>query len=207
MTSGVDIAAVLRDTVPMTSASHPLQAKADNGRRPRHLTLVSPRTVPIQDYVPDQRALHLVDIENQAGGAIIDGTPIGDHEVASSLATYIDLARFHDQDHMRIGCNPALVPAVFRVTGQRPYARHGENGADLALLDSVDSPEWIAQRYYRVVIGSGDGIFADFAESLTRLGVPVNVVGRAGTISRRFQLIRGVSIHTYTTDLAGSAAL
>jgi len=197
----------MRDAGLMTNASHPLQAKADLGWRPRHLTVLSPRTVPVQDHVPDQRALHLVDIENQAGGAIVDGLAIGVREVAVSLDNYVDLARFEATDHMIIGCNPALAPAVLQVAGNRRVVpRHGENGADLALLDAAGTPEWIAQHYYRVAIGSGDGIFADLAADLARLGVPVNVVGRDGSISHRFRQIRGVTIHSFDIAVAGSVA-
>lgn len=67
--------------------------------------------------------------------------------------------------------------------GVRLMAREGPDGADLALLDEVRDYKWVAERFHRIVIGSGDGIFAELAAALTGLGVHVGVVSRPDALS------------------------
>jgi hypothetical protein len=69
----------------------------------------------------------------------------------------------------------------------RRLVRSGADGADLALLDVIDS-ERLHLRFDGVVIGSGDGIFALAASRLQRLGCPVTVVSRRDGLSRRLRL-------------------
>lgn len=69
----------------------------------------------------------------------------------------------------------------------RRLVRSGADGADLALLDVIDS-ESLHLRFDRVVIGSGDGIFALAAGRLQRLGCPVTVVSRRDRLSRQLRL-------------------
>lgn len=66
----------------------------------------------------------------------------------------------------------------------RRLVRSGENGADLALLQVLEQ-ESVAERYDRVVLGSGDGIFAYAAAGLQAVGVDVTVVSRSDALSRR----------------------
>jgi hypothetical protein len=65
--------------------------------------------------------------------------------------------------------------------------RSGPNGADLALLEVLEREE-VEGRSSRVVIGSGDGIFAEAAARLQAGGVDVTVVTRAQSLSRRLRL-------------------
>src|SRR5262245_24660548 len=46
----------------------------------------------------------------------------------------------------------------------RTLVAHGADGADLALVAQA-APEWVAKRFDRMVIASGDGIFAARAEA------------------------------------------
>jgi uncharacterized LabA/DUF88 family protein len=60
----------------------------------------------------------------------------------------------------------------------------GQDGSDLRLLKDAD-PKWLAERFSRVVIASGDGIFATLATDLIGLGVRVEVaVGNGGVSSK-----------------------
>ena len=65
--------------------------------------------------------------------------------------------------------------------------RSGENGADLALLDAYE-PSEITSRFSRVVIGSGDGIFAPLAGALAKAGCHVTVVTRPESLANRLRL-------------------
>jgi uncharacterized LabA/DUF88 family protein len=65
--------------------------------------------------------------------------------------------------------------------------RSGENGADLELL-AILAQESVETRFDRVVIGSGDGIFALAAARLQAAGVNVTVVVRRGALSRSLRL-------------------
>jgi len=51
--------------------------------------------------------------------------------------------------------------------------RSGQDGADLALLGHVQDIEWVAERFQRVVIASGDNAFALTARALKAAGLEV----------------------------------
>lgn len=62
----------------------------------------------------------------------------------------------------------------------------GPDGGELALLDALAAePLW---RIGRVVIASGDHLFADAATDLAQRGIRVVAVCRPGTLSRRLRL-------------------
>lgn len=69
----------------------------------------------------------------------------------------------------------------------RRLVRSGADGADLALLEVIGS-ESLHLRFDRVVIGSGDGIFALAASRLQQLGCPVTIISRRGGLSRQLRL-------------------
>lgn len=59
----------------------------------------------------------------------------------------------------------------------------GIDGADLALLDVARPVEAIAGSFERVVIASGDGIFAGLATDLRRAGLVVCAVSRPESLA------------------------
>src|SRR3954453_23319474 len=127
------------------------------------------------------RTLHLVDIENLVGDPMAPAAVVLD-----VLDRYLDLAGYCDGDHVVIAANPALMA---RVAFDLPvpcnvHAARGEHGADLVLLAQVE-PNRIAARYDRLVVGSGDGAFADVALAVRDLDTPVVVVARSGCMSNR----------------------
>jgi hypothetical protein len=64
--------------------------------------------------------------------------------------------------------------------------RSGVDGADLALLEEMSDLR-VMQRYGRVTVCSGDGIFAESLAALAELGVETTVVSRANSLSRRLK--------------------
>lgn len=88
----------------------------------------------------------------------------------------------------------------------RRLAASGPDGADLQLL-KVLSHERVEGRFTRVVIGSGDGIFAMAAAHLQARGIPASVVSRAGALSRQLLLaVRDIRLLNDPTPHCGSAA-
>lgn len=153
----------------------------DRGHRQqtRHLAVAPDRTVELLPYVPMSRALHLVDLENLMGGPADDP-----HLIALTVLEYTDTAGYQTGDFLTVAVNPGLFTAVYGILpGARLVTRGGPDGADLALLDEANDCRWLAERFHRIVIGSGDGIFARLASQLTELGVHVGVVCRPDALS------------------------
>lgn len=129
------------------------------------------------------RSLHLVDIEN------LVGTPrAASGVVLDTFDRYLELAGWQPHDHVIVAANPHLLARVvfdFRVPCS-PHSACGRDGADRELL-SFAAPEFVASRYRRLVVGSGDGIFASRAQAVRALGADVLVVARADGCSSRLQ--------------------
>ena len=132
-----------------------------------------------------QRTLHLVDLENLVGKPRATG-PIVRH----TFDRYLALADWHAGDHVIVASNPWLIremcfdlPVPCNV-----HAAHGEDGADLMLLSHAP-PELIVKRYDRLVVGSGDGIFATRAYHAYDLGIDVLVVSRPASCSWKLRAL------------------
>ena len=124
------------------------------------------------------RTLHLVDIENLAGTAIPTMREVMDVQVryARRMALGVD-------DHVIMASNHlALMNAALGWPHARYRVRSGPDGADLELLDVIES-ENVAARFSRVVIGSGDGMFGHATRGLMERGVPVTIVSRWGSLA------------------------
>ncbi|WP_457046716.1 NYN domain-containing protein [Geodermatophilus sp. SYSU D01180] len=122
-------------------------------------------------------------MENLLGGPIICAGCV----VATARA-FADAAAGQGVVFSVVGASHSL--GVLTAAGAWPSARHvwtpGKNGADHSLLDVL--AEDVSARFQRVVIGSGDSVFAPRAESLRMKGCHVTVVGRRGAVSRRTRL-------------------
>ena len=57
----------------------------------------------------------------------------------------------------------------------------GRNGADRRLLELAD-PDFVARRFQKVVIGSGDGVFAGLVDELRLVGLEVELVTGRGLL-------------------------
>ena len=126
------------------------------------------------------RTLLLVDVENLLGGTHFTAA-----EVDTLRPQVIEAAGVNGhsaQVTVAASAGAALLEAGLGWSGARCVWRKGKDGADLALAD-VALNEGVAQRYGRVVICSGDGLFAVVARFLSEAGVSVTVVARPESLS------------------------
>ena len=134
------------------------------------------------------RTLHVVDVENLNGSA-----QCLQPDVTAVCLRYRDVAGFRRGDHEVLASShfAAESGALYGWDGHPQWKlRSGEHGADLELLE-VLRPEMIIGHFDRIVIASGDGIFARPCLDLWREGIDITVVARnAAALSGR---IRGVA--------------
>ena len=128
------------------------------------------------------RSLHLVDLENLVGDPFAPAPLVHD-----TLARYLTVASWRTGDQVIVASNSELIgKVVFDLPVPcNVHAAHGRDGADEILL-SLASAEFVANRYARLVIGSGDHIFSERAQAARDLGAEVLVVARADGCSSRF---------------------
>ena len=129
------------------------------------------------------RHLILIDIENLTASPSPTPTELGAAiaELRFAVPDYDDVQRVVACSHH------AAATVAFAFPRARHIWRSGRDGADMALLDVLES-ERVAERYERVTICSGDGIFAGMAAWLAGKGVEVTVVSLAGHLSTRLRL-------------------
>jgi hypothetical protein len=143
------------------------------------LPLLPRRHYSSTDYAPQLRTLHLIDIENLMGGP-----RRGPSAVETSWQLYKQYVRVRANDHVITAANGALALHVgLQIRGQL-LVGNGPDGADRALLARISDTNWVALRYDRVIVGSGDGIFVDAVRELARNGVQVGVASRRDTLAR-----------------------
>jgi hypothetical protein len=129
------------------------------------------------------RTMHLIDIENLTGSALPS-----EANAARVRATYRKHVGVGPDDHVVVACSHlAFEHAGFGWPDARHLVRSGPDGADCELLD-VLYLENVAARFDRVVIGSGDWIFAEAAAYLASRGCHVTVVSRRESLSARLRL-------------------
>jgi|DEB0MinimDraft_10_1074344.scaffolds.fasta_scaffold00334_9 1-aminocyclopropane-1-carboxylate deaminase/D-cysteine desulfhydrase-like pyridoxal-dependent ACC family enzyme len=125
------------------------------------------------------RTIVLVDLENLCGS--------GDPSLAECQWAQILVASVTNdpQAHVVVAVSHhAAKVAMFAWVGGRILMKSGPNGADLALLEVIDQ-ENVAERFDRVVVASGDGIFADAVAKLAEAGIVVDVVSPESGASKR----------------------
>ena len=146
----------------------------------QHIDLIT-GTVTIERS-PDAigRSLHLVDIENLSGGPAAPP-----HRHVDAWREYVRRAELRAQDHVIVAaCERVMSSLVFELPSYvSKHIAHGADGADRMLLEAGD-PLWVASRFGRVVIGSGDHAFAPFGRTIQALGTNVVVVSGAGYRSK-----------------------
>ncbi|WP_162179003.1 NYN domain-containing protein [Bifidobacterium stellenboschense] len=120
-----------------------------------------------------------MDIENLKGaGAMSDADS---HLIRKTLFELFP-RRPEDLVVVGSGCNQSLLASRIW-TGARLVFRKGHNGADLALLDVLKN-ENVAQRFDRLVLASGDGIFTGIVRRLANEGMSIHQVGVTDHVSR-----------------------
>jgi hypothetical protein len=148
-----------------------------------------------------ERALHLIDIENLAGA----GKPSFE-QICDVQGTYAASLGFGALDQVVVASSHlTLLNAALGWPHARYRIRSGPDGADLELL-SVLWHERVAARFSRVIIGSGDGVFARAAASLGAAGVRVTVVSRRDSLSSRLAFAAGEVVYLDTLPAATAAA-
>ena len=128
------------------------------------------------------RTLHLVDIENALGGAVATAD-----EVRAFWRAYREFAvGVGEDDHVVVASSSIMAKVAWFALPQAGIQRRvkdGKDGADHALLESVDLDR-DAARFGRLVITSGDHIFAPLARDARAAGMRVHQVIGNGTPSR-----------------------
>ena len=151
--------------------------------------------------ITSRRSLHLVDLEN------LVGDPRAGAAVAlDTFDAYLDAAHWSAGDHLIVACNPWLMTKIaFDLpTACSKHAAHGRDGADTMLL-SLAPPELVVKRYGRLVVGSGDGIFAGRAIIVRERGVHVDVVARPDGCSTRLHRFGCTFLAPRATDVVLAA--
>lgn len=145
--------------------------------------MTHPRTPKAQESrLRERRAVHLVDMENLAGGSSLTAERVATIWLAYHAYGTSVLAG----DRVVIGTGPTAAPPTWyglpqsctRVLG------HGKDGGENAIIASLDL-DLIARRYGRLVIASGDNRFIAVAQRARELGMRVELVIGAGTPARR----------------------
>jgi hypothetical protein len=140
-------------------------------------------TVSVDADVPDARALHLVDLENLLG----ESHRLAECEdVRWAVSCYCRAADWRTGDLVVVATNPKLMAKIcFELPdGWQKVARWGDDGADRALLARA-ATTFVEHRFHRLVVGSGDWIFAGLAGDVSRHGGDVWVVATRGHVSKR----------------------
>lgn len=146
------------------------------------------------DFPPDPDTLVLCDIENLAGAASPTARDVRQIDALIHRAFGAGLLEV-------LACDAHNAEVVwFNWTHEvRRLVGRGPDGADLELI-GVLRHERIEQRFRRVIIGSGDHIFAEPAMRLAAAGVQVVVaVGRGYCSARLRQAVEDV-VHLPLTN-------
>jgi hypothetical protein len=151
----------------------------------------------------DIRSLHLVDAENLLGR-----TEFNETDVAAAAVAYRAVAGVAETDLVVIASSHyTAFPVWFGWGKARRLVRSGPDGADLALIEVIET-ENVATRFDRIVIGSGDGIFALPAADLQAVGADVTVVSRRAFLSNRLRLaVRDIRFLDLEPELRPRVAL
>ncbi len=126
-------------------------------------------------------SIHVIDIENVIGTA----TPSPD-EILSAHAAYTAAVGAEEGDHWMVASSHICAKHLWLVWPQQPCAfkvRSGRDGADYEILDFLSIPQNL-RRAERLVLASGDGIFAPTVDGLVEMGMEVLVVSRPEALSR-----------------------
>jgi hypothetical protein len=148
-------------------------------------TIEIPRPTERTGLVDGGRSVHLVDLENLAGG------PSQPPDLVLDVwRRYQVIADATPTDHITLATERALWKRIaFDIDPSVRYLPGtGPDGADTALIASATA-EWVVGRFDRLVIGSGDCAFASLAGAVRAAGRPVVVVAVPGSLSGRLRAV------------------
>lgn len=138
------------------------------------------------------RTLHAIDIDN-----LLESPRSTDRVyIEHVLDKYRTAADYRPGDHVIVatGCNGLHALETELAWAQVAHRRRsGRDGADTLLIEEL---QWAAtsRRFDRVVIGSGDHIFASTTQQLISAGLAVTVVATRSGLSRQLQHAAAPSI-------------
>ncbi|MGH1561440.1 NYN domain-containing protein [Mumia sp. DW29H23] len=144
------------------------------------------------------RQVILVDIENVVGGAVL--TQDAAIWARRQIETVLEV---RDDAHIVIGASHASwMNAALAWPTKRCLPKSGPDGADLAILDEMES--LLVHRYDEVILVSGDGIFADAVSVLSARGAQVTVVAHHGRCAARLRLAAHCTVYLQTEHNQGT---
>lgn len=127
------------------------------------------------------RSLHLIDLENLCA----NGFPT-EELIAKVWHTYRYGVPNSPEDHYIVGSSHLFASRAWFVLptqGIQRCVRSGKDGGELAILARFDLDHTVA-RFDRLVIGSGDGMFAASAKMARNCGLHVHQVSGLAACSR-----------------------
>jgi hypothetical protein len=138
-------------------------------------------------FAEARRTLHLIDVENLIGDPHPPMTA-----VAAALDEYRRRIPVGESDLAVLGTNGYLAFATKAAwPGALVRIGRGPDGADLALLEEANT-DWVARRFDRVVLASGDGIFTSLVAQLRLLNIEVVVAARPYAVARSLKRVAQV---------------
>jgi len=127
------------------------------------------------------RALHLIDLENLVGDP-----DAGCEAVEEVLDAYLAVASVGADDLVSVAVNHRIYErSCFSLDrGWVVKLASGPDACDQVLVATAPI-DWVADRFDRLVVGSGDHYFVDLVHGVRRRATPVWVVAREDSLSRR----------------------
>lgn len=155
---------------------------APKGRRPHQPCGRHRRHVP--------RTLHVIDLENMCPQGQVTPTT-----VQRVWRLYLSRVGVYNDDGVMVGVDGrgAFTVADVLPSGIRLLTGRGRDGADRALLSHIDIG-WAKRCFERVVVASGDHVFAPVVRDCQAAGVPVELVAGCGGVARVLT-DTGVTVH------------
>lgn len=144
-----------------------------------------------------ERTMALVDLENLCGTA--DPSAMDCHWAQALVWSVIGDPSAHVVVAFSHFAAKSALPAW---KGGRKLMRSGQDGADRALLDVINN-EPLVGRFGRVVIASGDAIFAPAVAELVSLGMVVEVIAPERALARSLasEATNVITLEQITFDL------
>ena len=142
------------------------------------------------------RTAYFLDVDNLCGSGLAPK-----HQVEAALIAI--RAKFHPSVDDQVYC-AATAKAAFYCKQYWPDCSvrvgRGIDGSDICLLNDAD-PQWLSQRFERVVIASADGIFSDLAIELQKLSVKVVVAATSQKVSNKLRAVAPVVLLDVSTPV------
>ena len=139
-----------------------------------------------QSLIPEegqQRSLHLVDIENLLSDPLCEDTVY----IEATISDYKCLSNWRAGDQVLVAANRWLSKKLafsLQDWACRLFTAQGPDGADLRLIEE-GAQEKLLSQFDQLVVGSGDGIFAETVALSRKLGLKSVTVSRSRNLSRK----------------------